>query len=324
MASLFRRYFNQLADLGGPATVAVVALLAPGFPVLAQSAPDFREVPLQERERVAKIADMGFEMFERGDFAGALAKFEEAEAALSIPTFTLQRALTLEQLGRLTEAYKACERAAQAETDDRTLSQHLEAKRLAEVELARLAKLAPTLRISIRGGVGTRQLELDGRPIGFTGDPIRLDPGRHVLRGKDPQGSTAEAIVDVKIGTHEEVLLVFGPTPAELVTRNVWIAVGYGAIGLSGAALAVAIGTGVAAIGLESDIEARCPGGGCPAVRLDEDELALFRVVAISAAATGAVASALGVTAVVVGGRDPAVNVAFSVHSRGTTFRIDF
>lgn len=303
---------------------AVGAFITPGSPVLAQPTPDLREVPIQERERVAKIADVGFEMFERGDYAGALAKFEEAEAALSIPTITLQRALTLEKLGRLAEAYKACERVAKAEQDDRSLSQHVEAKRRAEVELARLAEVVPTLRVSIRGGEGARQLELDGRPIGFIGDPIRVDPGKHVLRGKDPHGSTAEAVVDVAAGQHEEVLLVFGPTPDELVMRNVWIAVGYGAIGLSGAALGVAIGTGIAALGLEADIEERCPGGGCASVGVDEDQLSVFRIVAISAAATGAVASALGVTAVVVGGRDPAVNASVSLHPTGASFRLEF
>lgn len=290
------------------ASLSLLAICVAASP--AAAAPDLREVPVKERERVGKLADEGFALFEQGDYAAALARFEEAETALPIPTITLQRALTLEKLGRLAEAYKACERVARTEPDKEAPFQHLEAKKKAEVELARLDARVPTLRISIRGGEGARQLEMDGRPIGFTGDPIRVDPGRHVLRGRDPRGATAEAVVDVAEGAREEVLLVFGATPGDRAARNVWLAVGYGAIGLSAAALGVAIGTAVAAADVASEIDAQCPAGGCASVGAREDERDLFTAVAISAGISGAVVSALGVTAVVVGGRDPAGTTA--------------
>ena len=272
------------------------------LPAKASASPDLVEVPKLERERVARLADEGLALFESGDFEGALKRFEEAEGRVPVPTLTLQRGLTLEKLGRLVEAKRAFEIAATIELDPNAPWQHSNAQRTAQRELLRISPMVPTLRIALRGGEGARQLFIDGRPIGVTGDLIPVDPGTHSITGRDPDGAVAEAVVDVIPGSRTEVLLEFRHPNGDPTARTVWTALGYGLIGLSGAALGVAIGTGVASFALAADLEAGCGEMSCSGSSADDEQLQVYRVVALSSLIAGAVTSGLGVAAVVVGG----------------------
>jgi hypothetical protein len=265
-----------------------VAAANPAF-----ASPDLTEIPKDERERIARIADEGSRLLEAGDLDGALRKFEEAEGALPVATLSLQRGIILERLGRLVEAKKAFERAAGIEVDAKT-------KLKAAEQLGRITPLVPSVRILLRGGSGARRVELDGKPIGVSGDSLALDPGTHVLTGRDPEGATARAEFSLVVGEIKEVTLEFDD-PAAARARVVWTIVGIGSLSLAGVSVAVGLGTGIAWVSLQSDVEARCPGGGCANTRADEDQAGVFLGVAIGSAVLGAVTSAFGTVAIVLG-----------------------
>jgi hypothetical protein len=277
-------------------------ILLVALPVRAFASPELEEVPRLERERVARLADEGLALFESGDFDAALKRFEEAEGRVPVPTLTLHRGLTLEKLGRLVEAKRAFEIASTTQLEPNAPWQHSNAQRTAQRELLRLSPLVPMVRIALRGGEGARQVFLDGRPIGVTGDLIPVDPGTHSIKGRDPEGAVAEAVVDVIPGSRTEVVLEFSHPHGDPTARTVWTALGYGLIGLSGAALGVAIGTGVASFALAADIETGCGASNCSSSTADDEQLQVYRVVAVSSLIAGAVSSGLGVAAVVVGG----------------------
>jgi hypothetical protein len=272
-----------------------VALATP-----VRASPDLTEIPKEERERIAKIADQGSRLLDAGDLEGALRKFEEAEGVLPIATLSLQRGIVLEKLGRLVEAKKALERAAGIEVDAKTPWQHTDAKLKAAEHLARITPLVPSVRILLKGGTGARRVELDGKPIGVSGDALSLDPGTHVLTGSDPEGATARAEFSLVVGESKEVALEFND-PAEARARVAWTVAGIGSLSLAGVSIAVGLRTGIAWASLQSDIDARCPGGGCRETRADEDQAGVFLGVAIASAVLGAVSSAFGTVAIVLG-----------------------
>jgi hypothetical protein len=282
--------------LGLVVSVALGAAIA--TPALAS--PDLTEIPKDERERIARIADEGSRLLEAGDLDGALRKFEEAEGALPVATLSLQRGIILERLGRLVEAKKAFERAAGIEVDAKTPWQHSEAKLKAAEQLGRITPLVPSVRILLKGGSGARRVELDGKPIGVSGDSLALDPGTHLLTGLDPEGATARAEFSLVVGETKEVTLEFDD-PAAARARVVWTIAGIGSLSLAGVSVAVGLGTGIAWVSLQSDVEARCPGGGCANTRADEDQAGVFLGVAIGSAVLGAVTSAFGTVAIVLG-----------------------
>lgn len=277
--------------------------VAMGREAPALASPDLNEIPKEERERIARIADEGSRLLEAGDLEGALRKFEEAEGALPVATLSLQRGIILEKLGRLVEAKKAFERAAGIEIDAKTPWQHSEAKLKAAEQLARITPLVPSVRILLKGGTGARRVELDGKAIGVSGDPMALDPGTHVLTGRDPEGATARTEIALVVGERKEVTIQFDD-PAAGRMRVLWTALGIGSLSLAGVSIAVGLGTGLAWVSLDSDIDARCPSRGCANTRADEDQASVFRGVAIGSAVLGAVTSAVGTVALILGTDD--------------------
>src|SRR4051812_4084136 len=87
-----------MSPLRPVASAVVIALALLAAPARAQSLDD------STRSAARGLGEEGIALFDRGDYAGALARFERAEAVVRMPTLSLRAAWCLEKLGRLVEA----------------------------------------------------------------------------------------------------------------------------------------------------------------------------------------------------------------------------
>ncbi len=248
------------------AGVCVVARPAGAAPVT-----DPRQLSLEQRALVERLANEGATLFAQGDFASALLRFEEAEKTIRIPTITLERGRSLERLGRWVDASSAYEQAASHELAAAAPLQHKIAQQEAQKALAEIAPRIPKLTVKVKDGRKAEVL-VDGRLVGAVSpDPILIDPGSHVVEVKGARGESARKEVQMAVGATTAIeLSLLTLEEQELLRRgasedgpSVFAISAYAGFALSGACLVVGIGTGVPALSLKSDLEERCADGRC-------------------------------------------------------------
>jgi hypothetical protein len=166
----------------GSAALAL-ALFTGSVPSIAQSA--------QDLDRARTLYRQGLSLEAAGDWAGALAKFEDVARVKLTPQVRYHIARSKEQLGRLNEAlgdYRLAEYEAQ----------QAEAKELAEITRARqeLEVRVPKLVITRGKGAESARVELDGVELGEArvGKEVNVDPGPHRIVAKVAAGSFEQTI----------------------------------------------------------------------------------------------------------------------------------
>jgi hypothetical protein len=177
------------------AVIAIVALVA--APV--QAAPE------TTKKTAVKLIREGDRLFKKGDFAGALARYQDAYAAFPSPKIFYAMAKAEEKLGRAADAaahYDAF--LAQAGADV-----HEELRDDAQASLAELEKTLAIVRFDVQpAGVTVR---VDGTEVGVS--PIaltwRVAPGAHELTYDKDGYRAARRQVDLAAGekAHERVTL---------------------------------------------------------------------------------------------------------------------
>lgn len=160
-----------------------------------------------ELVRARKLYAQGLTQEAAGDWAGALATFEDVARIKATPQVRFHLARCKEHLGRFNEAlggYRIAEyEAEQAGAKERTLVE--EVKKAREALEARIPKLT-----IVRGkGAEAIKIELDGVVLGETqlGQPIALDPGPHVLTGILEQGRSFKRTLTIAEGDTVRVVL---------------------------------------------------------------------------------------------------------------------
>lgn len=282
---------------GGRALVAAIvagALLGPAAALLVPSAAGAQPPPAapsadEARARARSLANEGLRAFKSGDYVTALARFEQAEALVPAPTIALQRARSLEKLGRLAEALDRYQAIVDAPPATDAPYVHHRAHQDAGVELAALEPRVPSVLVLVEGDPGRgAELLIDGRsaPWSGAGDRTvrRLDPGPHRFEVRRRDGSRATAEADLVERGRAEVRLVLPPPgtlegddeiDAGTTSSSGWTAeehraAGWVAISAGGLGLGLALVTGAAAVALGSDLDGRCPGGTCPPEAWDD------------------------------------------------------
>lgn len=236
-------------------------------PALGQSA----KSPSSEddTEAARRLGVQGLKAYDAGDFAEALALFDQSSQVLRTPTVELYAARCLERLGRWVEAEARLEGIAKiflAEGASQTLR---DAKAEAVPELQRLRALLPKLRITIGGAPRTGvRLKLDGEDLAMPDGSaeVAVDPGSHTLTGTYgdqtvtqtftvAQGATAVAALQFQSGEAEDAAAASTSTQETLG----WVAVGVG-----GASVLAGVVVGLMALGKKNDLaDQGCDSEGC-------------------------------------------------------------
>lgn len=166
--------------------------------------PLFAQTPA-ELARARTLYKQGLSLEAAGDWAGALAKFEEVAKVKLTPQVRFHIARSKEHLGRLTEAlgdYRLAEYEAQQQN----------AKELGEITKSREALEAriPKLVITRGAGAESATIEMDGVEVGEAqvGKEVSVDPGPHRIVAKLRGGQEFEQTVNVAEGETKTMELV--------------------------------------------------------------------------------------------------------------------
>jgi hypothetical protein len=268
------------------------------------------EPTVLERNEARMLADEGFALFTKGDYATALDRFEQAEARVKAPTVILQRARTLERLGRWLEAEKAFREAAEWTLLPRSPFQFLTAKSDAKRELAALEPRIPKLTVRVLPPGSAPTITVDGRtaPTALT-EPLRLDPGDHLVVARDTSGRSAEHQVTLLPAASMTIdVTLEAPSnapegaPREDALSTLQLA-GWIAVGVGGAATIAGIGVGVGAAAKRGELVDRCPNDACPSsLQAEVDSLDGLRYGSTTTIVLGLALGAGGAAAVLFGG----------------------
>lgn len=245
-----------------PSLVVLSLFVAPRV-ASAEPKLDPSELTQPEREKARSFADTGMRRYEEGNYAGALEAFEQAEELVFVPTITVQHGRALERLGRWVDAIATYQRAANAEIKPSSPWQHRTAKADATKALAELAPRIPSLKIVVRQRPPGSEVLIDGRQIPSIDEPVLVDPGKHVVEARSPDGEEARGTVEVQEGGTQTVELVLTPKKFETREDPLWDILAWSGVAFGGACLVTSLGTGVAAGVAKGELDASCPAGRC-------------------------------------------------------------
>ena len=266
------RYAPILASL----PLALLVLLAEARGAHAESVDD------ATRSAARALGEQGIALYDAGDFAGALAAFERADALVHVPTLSLRAARCLEKLGRWVEASERYLTTTALTVSASLPESYQEAQRQAQTEAARaraaLTPRIPSLEIVVEGPLPYEVL-LDGRvvPNAALGMKRPVDPGEHTLRA-----TRGTAVVEQRAtlaeGTSARFALVLpeAPPPPKVTqepvppTKDTLRTAGWVGVGTGAAALAAGFVTWGVALAKQSDLDPVCPDGVCQSETLGE------------------------------------------------------
>lgn len=132
------------------------------------------------------IAEEGLDLFDRGEYAAALDKFERADELIDAPTVGFYAARCLEQLGRLVEASERYLNVSRMPLDPSASDVFKAAVADAEKAYNELRERVPKLAVTVRGAPEREvQITIDGKPVplALVGVSRPVDPGKHVVEG---------------------------------------------------------------------------------------------------------------------------------------------
>jgi hypothetical protein len=234
------------------------------------------------REEARSLAKEGYSHFKDGEHEKAVELLERAYALYPAPTIALLQARSLTQLGKLVEAAKAYEKAANARLEADATQPMKDAVISAKDELAALRPRIPALSIGLYGAGEGISVKVNGEvvPPASLGAEMRVNPGVYLINAIGPEGPVASEKVTLEEGSRRAVVLRLpggeagrgGGAPGRGTGQRVagWTIVGVGAAGL-----AVGIGAGVHMMNEKAILDAACTEKGCP--RSVEGDLASFR-----------------------------------------------
>lgn len=179
-------------------TCVAAAALWPAGPAAAQAA---RGASDQTRYEARKLADEGQELFDAGDYRGAVARLREADARFPAPTIKTAWAEAHEKLGELLEARALYERIAEEALDRDAPAEFRDAQAGARAALARLDKAIPKVAVELIGPPPpVLSLTLDRRAVSLSDDPVRVNPGKHTLSIEMSGQPVETRRIDLKAG----------------------------------------------------------------------------------------------------------------------------
>lgn len=297
-------------------SAVVCALAAAPVPARAQPA---------EAPTAVSLAGEAKAHYDRGEWAEALSRFEQAETLAHSPVIVLYIARCQRNLGRLVAARDSLRRVTTEELAADAPPPFVTAKADAENDLRALEPRIATVTVEVDPALADATIELDDRELG-SGErsSVAVDPGQHVVRAKRGANVVTEVAFSAAEGQSQSVALRVAttappPVPSPVPAADTGdgsggsLVPGIVVIGLGTAGLAAGIVTRVMAFQKVSDVKDRCVDGHC----LLEDESEIDSANTLQTVSTicfiaGGAAVAAGVVLLVVapGGEDqPAVSL---------------
>lgn len=276
--------------------------VAQGAGKVAHGAPD-----TATRATARSLAEEAFSLFDKGDYAVALDRFDRADALVHAPTLGLGAARSLSRLGRLVDASERYLEVTRFPLDKKSSPAFRDAVSSAESELEALRPRVPSLTIVLQNGEGAH-VTLDGRAVvpALIGVKQPIDPGAHKIAVENGGASVARTVTLREAEAKEIVIPVPTPetpaptstsdpppVPASKTQRNMAIVgLGLGAVGVG-----VGVAFGVRALGERSDLDGQgCAAHVCPpSLASDVSRYNASRTVSTAFLIGGGVTLAVGV-----------------------------
>ena len=251
----------------------------------------------------------GVRAFQARDFSAADRSLADAHRRAPTPRLGLWRARALVQLGGLLAAerllaevvamdeVKVAAVVAEARAAGLAVeksSAQMQARRRAEVELEQLRERIPTLTMRvIHATPASVQLTINGQAHEVTAVARRFDPGDYRIVGRFGDSTVVRSIVLTERDA-ATVGLDFTPPPPPDDRGATQRTVGWVAVGIGGAG--VAVGAVIGAIAIAQLGDADCPDDQCPPEEYDTaDEYNALRMPSGISLVAGGMIGALGV-----------------------------
>ncbi|HEY8077081.1 MAG TPA: hypothetical protein VIF62_23300 [Labilithrix sp.] len=264
-----------------------------------------------QRETARRLMDEGKERTKSNDLQRALEAYTKAHEIMHVPTTGLAVARAHLALGHLVEARDVALEVIRLPRESNEPAVFDDARRRAKDLDASLRQRIPTVKILVKGGPATRVAVDDGEVAQLLlGEPVALNPGRHLVTAKNADGVEQKAEVDLAEREAKDVELTLpAPKPVTVVApaepasrprddrpseggggvRDVLV---YGGFGLAAIGLVAGTVTGVIVLSKAGNVKPQCENGVCdPNAQSDLDSaksLATVSTVAFIAAGVGA------------------------------------
>jgi hypothetical protein len=252
-----------------PALRLALALAVPVSAALLVAAPAPARadtVDAAARSTARKLGGEAVKLFEVGDFAGALEKFNTADSLVPAPTLGLYAARCLVKLGRLVEASERYLEVTRMQLDRAALPVMRKAQVDAVAERERLLPTIPTLEIRVEGPQGEGvEVSVGGKPLlpGLLGEKRPVNPGRYQATAKRADASVS-AEASVGVGEASRLLLKLPPLPAPPSARTPLLRkLGWTAVGVGGAGVITGGVAGLVALAKGQSLLVRCTDHVC-------------------------------------------------------------
>jgi hypothetical protein len=244
-----------------------------------------RELDDATRSAARELASEGSALYESGSYEQAYDRFSRAYELVHVPTVGLWAARSLVKLGRFVEASERFLELARTPAAENAPAEHTKAKQDAVAEREALFSRIAALRVLVEGAAPNEvAVTLNGErlPTPLVGAKRPVNPGKLVV--KATRGADAvEAAIELREGETRDVRLVFAPraepgalpppAPAPVVTArpvassapesSVQRTLGWVALGIGGAGLAVGGVFGVLGLSEQSELDESCPDREC-------------------------------------------------------------
>lgn len=164
------------------------------------------------RARAGALVDEGVALFQKGDAAAALDRFEQARALYPSPKIDFDIGEALRALGRTAEAAEAYDRfLEETGADSREVASQ---RQTARTQLDRLERQLARIALRIDPDDPAREIRIDGlvaevRP----GRPLHLMPGRHLIEVTAPGASAVRTELILRAGELRDVAVALGRAP---------------------------------------------------------------------------------------------------------------
>jgi hypothetical protein len=279
------------------------------IPALLLAAPARADtVDAAARSTARKLGVEAVKLFETGDYAGALDKFNTADSLVPAPTLGLYAARCLVKMGRLVEASERYLEVTRMQLDRTAVPVMRKAQVDAVAERERLQPTIPTLEVRVEGPRGNGlEVAVGGKVLvpGLLGEKRAVNPGTYQVTATRPDTAVTEE-VRVSPGGAARVVLKLPPLPPEPEARMpVLRRLGWAGIGLAGAGLVTGGVAGLVALAKGQALLVKCTNHVCttPANLALTGPYDAARAASTAGFVAAAVGAAIGVPILVVSPR---------------------